>query len=355
MNRYRWLLLALVLFATGVRLYRLDWDQYHFYHPDERAVAQAVERLSFRPLQLNPRFFNYGSLPFYVTKTVTSTLDTVSGWFGGRERWFSGYDGAIITARALSAVWGALAVLVLALLGARLYDRRAALLGAFFLAITVAHVQNSHFATNDIPLTTLVVLALYLLVRVAQEGQTRHYLLAGFVIGLSVAAKFSAMPILLPLVVACAVRWRAEGRFTRPFLLGLAAVAFAFLGFVVAQPYAILDYREYSRSIIEQSHMVRYAGDYPYTNQYVGVPKYLYELQEMVLWGMGPLLGLAAIAGTLLRCGRSVRLRSGAELVLLSWVVPFFLISGWFDVKFPRYLLPIYPFVLLWAAVWLDD
>ena len=75
MTRYRWLLLALVLFAGGVRLFRLDWDQYHFYHPDERAVASAVNNLSFRPLQLNPKFFNYGSLPFYATKAATSLLD----------------------------------------------------------------------------------------------------------------------------------------------------------------------------------------------------------------------------------------------------------------------------------------
>src|SRR5262249_2517988 len=41
------------------------------------------------------------------------------------------------------------------------------------------------------------------------------------------------------------------------------------------------------------------------------------------------------------------------EWVLLSWVIPFFLITGWFEVKFPRYLLPIYPFMILWAAEWL--
>jgi hypothetical protein len=34
-----------------------------------------------------------------------------------------------------------------------------------------------------------------------------------------------------------------------------------------------------------------------YTNQYVGVPKVLYDLREMVVWGMGPLLGVAALVG----------------------------------------------------------
>ena len=49
----------------------------------------------------------------------------------------------------------------------------------------------------------------------------------------------------------------------RQFLeTGLAAAGMVFVGFVVSQPYAILDFKEYSRSILEQSHMVRYAGDY---------------------------------------------------------------------------------------------
>src|SRR6185369_17509028 len=106
-------------------------------------------------------------------------------------------------------------------------------------------------------------------VRVVQEGRLRHYILAGIAIGMALASKFSAMPILLPLGIAALVRWRTEGSLKRPFLFGLAAVLAVIGGFFVFQPYAFFDYREYSRSILEQSHMVRNAGDYPYTNQYV--------------------------------------------------------------------------------------
>src|SRR5712691_3721880 len=113
MTRSRWLLLALILLAAILRVFRLDWDQYHFYHPDERRVAYAVQDMSFRPLQLNPHFFAYGSFPFYVTKAVTSLLWNINPWF-------TGYDGAIMSARAISAVWGTATVLLLALLGARL-------------------------------------------------------------------------------------------------------------------------------------------------------------------------------------------------------------------------------------------
>jgi YYY domain-containing protein len=132
-------------------------------------------------------------------------------------------------------------------------------------------------------------------------------------------------------------------------LYGLAA-GFAAIGFfVLGEPYAILD-AQFLHDILEQSRMVRNAGIVPYTNQYIGVPKFLYELQQMILWGMAPLLGLAAVWGTILCIARADRKVHAAEFVLLSWVLPFFAINGSFDVKFMRYLLPIYPFLILWGA-----
>ncbi len=347
MTRHRALLLGLLLlFALGVRVYRPDWDEGHFFHPDERAIAYSIGQLSFHPLQLNPNFFAYGSFPFYVTKAVSSLL-------GNFNRWYAGYDGVIFTGRVISAFWGAGAVLLLVLLGARLYGWGIGLLSGLFLAMSVLHVQNSHFATNDIPLTFLVLLALYFMVRVVQTGRPRDYALGGLCIGLAAATKFSALPILLPLGIAVLARARTEHRLGRPLAWGVAAVVCVAIGFAIGQPYAILDYRQYTSDILEQSRMVRNAGLFPYTNQYIGVTKYVYDLRELVLWGMGPLLGIAAVWGTALRTGRALRRLDAAEIVLLAWVIPFFLVTGSFDVKFPRYLLPIYPFLALWAAAWL--
>jgi hypothetical protein len=43
--RRRWPLLALFGFALFVRLFGLYWDQRHFFLPDERDIAMAVDRL----------------------------------------------------------------------------------------------------------------------------------------------------------------------------------------------------------------------------------------------------------------------------------------------------------------------
>jgi YYY domain-containing protein len=346
--RFRLLVLALVVVALGVRLYRVNWDDGHFFHPDERRIAEAVNQLSLSRLQLNPHFFAYGSFPFYVTRVVVSALGVVSPSLDS-------YDGIIAVGRVLSALWGAATVLVLILLARRLYGEREGLLAGGLLAIAVLHLQNSHFTTNDIPLTFLVTAALALLVKAVEDGRTRDLLAAAALVGLATATKVSALPLLLP--VALVVVWRArDQRRLGPFFgLGGAAAAVAAVAFFVGEPYAVLDAHDFLHDIIEQSTMVRHAGIVPYTNQYLGTPDVIYELREIVLWGMGPALGLAAIIGAIVAVRRAWRSHGRCEWLLLSWFVPFFAITVSFQVKFPRYLLPTYPLFALWAAVWLTD
>ncbi|VAW32747.1 hypothetical protein MNBD_CHLOROFLEXI01-3174, partial [hydrothermal vent metagenome] len=86
---------------------------------------------------------------------------------------------------------------------------------------------------------------------------------------------------------------------------------------------------------------------------------YLYFVEMQLRWGMGWLLGLLAFGGfgwAIWQVGRAKieNQKSKIEnLFLLAWVIPFFLTTGGFFVKFMRYLQPMTPFLMLWAAAWL--
>ena len=162
-RRFRLALTLLFAGAMAVRVFGLTWDQGHSFHPDERRIVEAVQHLSFSPLQLDPKFYAYGSLPFYVTRAACSLL-------GNASAWFLSWDGILLTGRVLSAAWGSLGCVLLALLGRRLFGERAGLLAGALLAGAVFHVQNSHFATNDVPLTTLVLATFLLLARALDRG-----------------------------------------------------------------------------------------------------------------------------------------------------------------------------------------
>jgi len=339
-------LVVVVLLAAALRIVNINWDQHHHFHPDERAVTMAVMRLSFSPLQLDPDFFAYGSLPIYMAKVTSSVVAWV-------DPWASSYDGIIYYGRLLSAVIGTLTVLLTMFLGARLYDRRTGVLAAFLLGACVLHVQNSRFLTVDVILTFFVLLALLQLVKLTRDGRRANFVWAGVCVGLAVATKFSAMALLAPLGVAILHRWWVERRLLPVFGWSVVAVVAGIVAFALAEPYILLNFDRVARDITEQSHMVRNAGVFPFTTQYIGTPKYLYEIEQIVLWCMAPPLGLAALWATMTRPAHAYRRGRADELVLLAWVVPFFLVTGWFEVKFPRYLLPIYPVMTVWAAEWL--
>ena len=77
----------IVIVALALRLYGIDWDQGHLYHPDERAILMHVEDINFpsttnlidlldaNKSPLNPRWFPYGSLPLYLLKLVESIVE----------------------------------------------------------------------------------------------------------------------------------------------------------------------------------------------------------------------------------------------------------------------------------------
>ena len=103
--------------------------------------------------------------------------------------------------------------------------------------------------------------------------------------------------------------------------------------------------------------MVRGVVDLPFTRQYRNTIPYLYFIQQQVVWGMGLPLGLIALVGSAWALLKLVLLRARpGELVVWAWVLPYFGITGAFLAKFNRYMSPVLPFVLLFAAaliVWL--
>ena len=112
----------------------------------------------------------------------------------------------------------------------------------------------------------------------------------------------------------------------------------------------VLDSETFLSNVSEQSEMVRRIRDYPYTRQYIETTSYLYQITQLGVWGLGPVAGVVAWLGLGYGLVSAWVARRKVDLVILSWVIPYLLITGWFDVKFMRYMLPLTPFLLLYGA-----
>jgi len=386
------LALILVIGAT-LRFYGLNWDQNHHLHPDERAiVAFVVPKIGMPPLRewpeffnpllvreateehpnffdpetspLNPHFFAYGSLPLYLLRLVANLLSLLAPLSRLLTSWpslaqtlttfgrVSDCDYLTILGRVLAALAGTANIYLTYLVGKRVHGSKVGLLAATFSTLTVFQIQVAHFYAVDIFLNLFVLLVIYFALGVAQGGGRGEAALLGASFGWALATKASAAPLGLVLICAFAIRGRlGKGRGWREeTCLVLLIWLCVNLAFFFAQPYAILDRGSFWARVVAEGGMVRGIRDLPYTRQYAGTTPFLYQITQTTLWAMGPALGVVAWGGLLFALWRGFRHRQPSEILLLTWVVPYFLITGSFYVKFLRYMLPLFPFLYIMGA-----
>ena len=358
-------LLSIALLGLLLRLYGLNWDQGNSFHPDERQIMFHVTTLTWPksmaqfldPVNspLNPHFFAYGSFPLYLLATLGNILVRFFPTLGS-------FTNLTLVGRVLSALFDSGTILftgLLALKGmndatpGRRYAWNVALLGAALVAFTPLQLQLSHFYAVDTILLFFVILTVYACVNLIDtEKPIRWALLVGLGYGLALATKFSAAPLAVPLLVAVLLRWRKQDFFTSLTSL-LIAGFFTIIIFLIAEPYALLDMPNFIQQVSDQGTLARGLLDLPYVRQFAGTIPYLYEAQNMLLWGMGLFLGLAACIGIGWICVRLWRQRGhdfDGWLVVISWLLIYGVLTGSFYVKFMRYMLPLYPFLSLLAA-----
>jgi hypothetical protein len=232
----------------------------------------------------------------------------------------------------------------------RRYAWNVTLLAAGLVAFTPFQIQLSHFYAVDTMLLFFVVLTVLACVALVDTGKPiRWSLVAGIGYGLALATKFSAAPLIVPLFVALLLRWYRRDFFSA-FASLLISLLIGLLTFVITMPYALLDFQNFEMQVVQQGDLARGLLDYPYVRQFAGTTPYVYEGQNILLWGLGLMLGLAACAGLLWLVWRVWKHNASAWVVVLSWVIIYSIIVGSFYVKFMRYMLPIYPFLTLMAA-----
>ncbi|MEO8084574.1 MAG: DUF2298 domain-containing protein, partial [Ardenticatenales bacterium] len=364
---------------------------------------------------LNPRnqgkaFFSYGTWPI----TIARVMADADGPLG---LGMTDYGSIYIVGRYMSGLLDLLTVLLVFALGVVLYDKRVGLLAAVFMAFMAFDIQQSHFFTVDAPLTCFVTLTLLGLALAVRRGTWWPLLVAGIGLAMALGSKITVwllVPIAVLAIVVAELRrahpesglaagssatrlamWRAAGKVALLGAVSYVALRFAqpdmwagpgwpnvvgnsaryaevtsgpylkdmhwqtlldvIPGFL--QKYLLPDPRWLNNMGQIKSLVTGFGMDWPPNHQWWGRLGYIFPLRNMVLWGMGPLLGVAAwlswlCAGVAIWRGRR------RHLLPWLWVTVYFGYTGIQWVKTMRYTLPIYPSLALLAAwgliAWVD-
>lgn len=263
-------------------------------------------------------------------------------------------DGNIWVFRVPSAVCALLTVLATWRLGLRLFDPRAAMLGAALLAVSPMLVWDAHQARADQLLLLTVVLAQRGLFEIASRALAgrRAGLVWPMVFWIAVAAGILAKGPITPMIalltaLALSVLARRAGWMwaSRPVLglVILIAMVGPWIGAVVAR----VGLGEYW-SIVYAETLGRSAEP---AEGHWGPPGY-HLVAVCVLFWPGVLLTAAAVRRGVSRGVRlkPLRVARRPEAFLLAWVLPAWLVFELVSTKLPHYTLPLYPALALLSA-----
>lgn len=375
---------AVVALGGAMRFWGINFGLPYLDHPDEWAVAdRAVQML--RTGDYSPHSFIYPTLYTYLQMGVAA-VHFLWGAGAGIYRTLDDIDPAryYLWGRAVTAALGTGAVLLTYVLGRMLYSRTAGLLAAAFLAVYPAAAGDAHYITTDTPsqLFTLLAFVPIVLLSLAEASGSQRLtsddrrsatderrsrrpvvrgpssfaalaLLSGLGVGLATATKYNVAVLVVPLTLALLYGAKqAAGGVSWPSVVGRWAIGglWALLGIVVGftlgtpawLPELPLMLNDLA-SVLEHYKFRGHAG------AETDNPTLFYW--ESLL-ANGALLAWAFLGGILLAFAR----RRRADLLVLSFVVPYVLQMTSVRVVFFRNAMPLMPFLCILAGaavVWL--
>ncbi len=267
-------------------------------------------------------------------------------WLGGRTSaiYHSAHSTEVwLLARVASGVLGTLAVWLLYLTGARLFDRRAGLLAAAVLAVAFLPVFYGKLALNDSPTLAPVCLSLWGSAGILRRGRGRDFVVAGLGLGLAAATKYTGGIVVLPLLAAGLSRVCVPGGRRRAAAWTALAGVIALAAFIAANPYSVVDFHSFIHQLARQSSESEDNGKLGLTYG-SGVFYYLWS----ITWGVGWVPAVAGVAGAVLLALR--RSRWAAFAMTVPALVAYLAFMGLQGRYFGRWVMPVVPIVCLLAA-----
>ena len=259
---------------------------------------------------------------------------------------------AVLTARIVVAAAGTLTIVPVFRMTRRVFGREAALAAAFFLAVAVLHVRDSHFAMTDVLMTLFVMLCLARLVSALDAQITSAstlsdigaFAVAGLLGGLATSTKYNAAAVVVSMGVSQLVllwQFRHERSSASAWLPLPVFVIAAAVGFVAGTPYAVLDAPAFTADFrYDLTHLSEAHGADVGSGWHV-------HLTRSLPFGCGWLIFLAAIAGLFIAWRRSPR----HTAVLGAFVMAFLVVLGGGRTVFFRYVMPLVPLACVFAGV----
>ncbi|MFA5337251.1 MAG: glycosyltransferase family 39 protein [Candidatus Omnitrophota bacterium] len=218
-------------------------------------------------------------------------------------------------------------------------NKKTAYLAALLLSVSFLHVRDSHYAYHDIPLVMCLLLAFLFSFKYLNTNKLSNMIAAGICAGLATGFKYNGVLIIIPILLQpWLIKNDKKISITGVLQVNLVFFILFILSYILSNPYSVLDIKTFLASVFIEKQVHAYVG-------------WLHHITYSAFAGMGLLITIISVAGLIMfMFSKDIRKKLIALFVLLSY-----LSIALFGQVHERYILPILPFLLIIAAVYIGD
>jgi len=340
---------AILGLAFALRFVGIWYGLPSLYNSDEPTIVS--QALSFGTRKsLEPTFLQYPTLYFYFLFFIYGIyfgIGFVLGIFNSildfGASFFLDPGGLFLVGRFLSVVLGTFSVWVIFRLGQRFFSTNVALISSLILAVSFIHVSRSHWILIEAGLGLMCAWALYLILKYYEKPTIKANVFAGLVCGLAISTKYNAGFILIPLLLSSIFIYKKNVQ--KLFKNLCLSVVTLVSGFLLGSPYWIFSFSSFFDSTFK----------YTFSHVTHGVVGHITDMP--FVWPFWELVSNDWTLGFLLIAGFIYVLftKEKKQILLVSFALPTFLYVGSWSSADVHYLIPIFPALVLLAAVFLND
>jgi hypothetical protein len=342
------ILLLIIFFGVALRYYGI----YNAENTDE--YNEVIEALRVGSGKFNyERWWKKGyqnilAVEYGIYYVVGYTFGKFDSPMDFADKIVSDMNPLFVIGRYTTATLGILSILLLYVIGSKIYNKKIGLIASFLLTINSIHVWTSHLVNTDIPLLFFFLLSFYFVVQFYMSGKRIHYILAAFFGAFAINMKVLGVGIAVIFILAHIMRSKEEGKGLKSYLFNyeilFSLIAFL-IGFIISNPPIIFGFKQF----IDFHFNV-------YSNTFNEVPyaegsNAFFEYIILSIRELGVPLFLIVIAGLVCALIR----RSNWDIILFVFIIIMFtILSGTSFLVQNRYLMILFPGLYLLAGRFIE-
>ena len=355
------ILIILIVFLSFIfRIWYIDWGLPNLYNHDE--INHIEQALQVGSGKLEPDGLQHGTFITYLLFLEYGLL-YILGKITGKYLSINDFVLSYATEPTIFYLIGRVTIVLLSvgsiyltyLIGKKLFNERIGIISALFIAFSPTHFIHSTFVKDDIPAAFLCALFFYFISlyilhdNSSLKKKDRLYYTSGFILGLAIAAKLTAIPGIITFCLAFILKETNKMKGYKRYFISLwdirflKGMFFIFIGFFIADPFAVINYKKFIYGLFrlenEYAGMVttiKFPQFFYFTNHLpnmIGIPLTIFLLISVIYFVFKP---------------------SNKLILLLSFPVSYYLISN-NALGLAFHILTALPFIVVIISVFLDE